>query len=132
VALDQINEASLTGVGYSAFWRPGNPNAEPLWAEFGIIDRAGFQFHNTYLQICVDLGLVGGALFAATFIFAVWRSVRECFHSMSPQKISLAGMMLFLFIWSFVEVQFIGPFLLSTIVLTISSCHMRMGNDAVE
>lgn len=51
------------GIGYNTFWNPGNLEAESLWRTFGIENRSGFNFHNTYREITVHLGFVGLAVF---------------------------------------------------------------------
>lgn len=61
---EQIASRPWLGGGYNAFWIPGNLEAERLWKEMGIQSRTGFNFHNTYKEIVVDLGYVGLAIFA--------------------------------------------------------------------
>ncbi|MBX7483661.1 O-antigen ligase family protein [Qipengyuania qiaonensis] len=56
---DLIAARPLFGLGYGAFWVPGNLAAEGLWDQFGIATRTGFHFHNTPREILVHLGWVG-------------------------------------------------------------------------
>jgi exopolysaccharide production protein ExoQ len=121
VALDQIDDKPFTGDGYGAFWRPGNPKAEVLWAEFGIIDKIGFHFHNTYLQVGVDLGLFGVVILLGQVAYALLNSVRQCVGSTGALELTLTSAMIFFFSWSLLEVEFIGPFLLSAMILCICS-----------
>jgi exopolysaccharide production protein ExoQ len=58
-AHELIAEKPFAGRGYNAFWIQGNPDAEGLWRYAGITDRAGFNFHNTALEILVHLGWLG-------------------------------------------------------------------------
>lgn len=60
---EQIAARPWLGGGYNAFWIPGNLEAERLWKEMGIQSRSGFNFHNTYKEIAVDLGYVGLTIF---------------------------------------------------------------------
>ena len=65
-------ERPLLGYGYGAFWRPGNLEAEALWRAGGIASNRGFNFHNAFVEMKVDLGLIGqGLLFATCGVFAV-------------------------------------------------------------
>lgn len=56
----------LFGHGYYAFWRQGNIEAEGLWRWAGIGNRSGFNFHNAFVEMRVDLGIVGMVLMIAT------------------------------------------------------------------
>jgi exopolysaccharide production protein ExoQ len=67
-ALDEIAQRPLLGAGFQAFWQPGNPVAERLWAEFGIASRTGFHFHNLYLSNAVELGVMGVSIQVALLV----------------------------------------------------------------
>ena len=81
VARRLIAEKPWFGHGFSAFWRPGNLDAEGLWRYAGITSRSGFNFHNSTLEVGVDLGYVGMALFLGTLVVAgllgLWRLIRR-------------------------------------------------------
>jgi exopolysaccharide production protein ExoQ len=47
------------GVGYAAFWRQGDLDAEGLWRSEDIASRAGFSFHNAPIGWMVELGALG-------------------------------------------------------------------------
>jgi len=64
-----MRERPALGLGFSAFWVHGNLDAEGIWRSMGIVNRAGFNFHNTPLEIRVHLGWVGFALFSSVFCF---------------------------------------------------------------
>ncbi|MBO9378342.1 O-antigen ligase family protein [Sphingomonas histidinilytica] len=63
-----IDEKPLLGVGYNAFWRKGNLDAEGLWRYAGITSRSGFNFHSTPTELLVHLGYVGLTLFVMVFV----------------------------------------------------------------
>ena len=58
----------LLGTGFSAFWLQGNVAAEGLWQFGGIVDRAGFSFHNTPIELRVALGWIGMVIYFATVL----------------------------------------------------------------
>jgi exopolysaccharide production protein ExoQ len=58
-AADLIAEKPLLGKGFGAFWLQGNPDAEGMWRYAGIVERSGFSFHNTVIEILVVLGWMG-------------------------------------------------------------------------
>jgi exopolysaccharide production protein ExoQ len=66
-AMASFPKHPFLGVGFQSFWQVGNWRAEQLWLYSHIPGKSGFHFHNTYLQILVDLGLVGLFVLVATF-----------------------------------------------------------------
>jgi exopolysaccharide production protein ExoQ len=58
-AQDLIHDKPVLGRGFHAFWLQGNIDAEGLWRYAGITTRGGFTFHNTVVEILVQLGWVG-------------------------------------------------------------------------
>jgi exopolysaccharide production protein ExoQ len=120
VAFDQIDDQPLTGDGFGAFWRPGNPKAEVLWAEFGITNKMGFHFHDTYLQTSVDLGIFGCAILIIVAVQALLIGIKNTITYEGPMDVSVISILVFFLSWSLVEVEFIGPFSLSAVVLCVS------------
>jgi exopolysaccharide production protein ExoQ len=58
-AADFIAEKPVLGTGFNAFWVQGNPDAEGMWRFAGIADRMGFNFHNTGIELLVNIGWLG-------------------------------------------------------------------------
>ena len=58
----------VLGVGYAAFWVPGTLEAEKLWFHFDIPLRTGFHFHNLFINLFVELGLVGCVLWGFLYL----------------------------------------------------------------
>ena len=58
-AVAEITRAPILGTGYRAFWVEGNALAEALWADFYILSRSGFNFHNLVLSNAVEIGMIG-------------------------------------------------------------------------
>jgi exopolysaccharide production protein ExoQ len=52
-----MDQNPLHGTGFGAFWNEGSPYAEELWAAFGV--RGGFNFHNLWCEMGVELGYLG-------------------------------------------------------------------------
>ncbi len=57
--IEAAKASPLVGVGYQAYWVQGFSEAERLWEEFYIGSRAGFHFHNTFIEAVVETGLIG-------------------------------------------------------------------------
>ena len=76
-ANDLIAEKPFLGRGFSAFWQQGNPDAEGLWQYAGILNRSGFNFHNTPTEIVVEVGYVGLAIFLAMVLLGLFGLIRH-------------------------------------------------------
>ena len=104
------------GYGYGSFWRQGNIDAEGLWRWGGIANRGGFNFHNAFVEIRVDLGLVGMSLLLATcVIVAVVAVVRQILKPSVPLA-CLIAIMAVTYFRSYVENGLFAPFSLTTVV----------------
>jgi exopolysaccharide production protein ExoQ len=76
IALNLIHNRPFLGLGYDAFWIQGNLLPEGIWREFQIDSRAGFSFHDTYLELAVGLGWAGVAALTVTLWLALSRAIR--------------------------------------------------------
>lgn len=66
---DQVaSQSPWLGRGFNSFWRLGNLDAEAMWRKFGILNRTGFNFHNGYIEMNVDLGMIGAGLLIGTCV----------------------------------------------------------------
>jgi exopolysaccharide production protein ExoQ len=87
IALEEWSKHPILGQGYQAFWVVGNPMAEQLWDDFGIAEKMGFNFHNTWLSNVVEIGFLGVALQLVIFGTAVvsclrWAIWHPCVESL--------------------------------------------------
>lgn len=125
-ALSSIADHPLLGVGYQAYWQPGNPGAEELWLFAGITNKYGFHFHNTYLQVAVDLGLVGLVIFIATIMtMAVRVLVVAVGPRPRPEQSFAVAAFIFLFLRTPIEVDLLFQFSTPTILLCVIWIYLR-------
>lgn len=113
-AADLIREKPLLGRGYQAFWVQGNIDAEGLWRYFGIEDRGGFTFHNTFVEILVTLGWVGLVLIGATVVIGVIALVRRFVGRPNLALVLWMAMLLYQLARTPIETIGIAPFYFST------------------
>lgn len=117
-AFSLVEARPVLGLGYSAFWRQGNIDAEGLWMFAGITGRAGFNFHNTFIEILVHLGYVGLLLYAliavGLFVMLVIRTIR------APNDVSIlfCAYLAYVTVRLSIETQAFGPFSFSTTMVT--------------
>ena len=114
-------QSPILGVGYAAYWVQGFSEAERLWNEFFITARAGFHFHNTYIETLVELGYIGVALLSLILLRTLWGHVSAVvFKAWRAEPVILAGLMVLLLIRSFVEVDILTPYVMGSFVMYYS------------
>ena len=74
------------GLGQYAFWVRGDPMAEALWAINGIQERIGFNFHNTFRELLVHLGVVGTVIYISVFIVLFLRQLNSVLFIKSKEN----------------------------------------------
>ncbi|MGC1300622.1 MAG: O-antigen ligase family protein [Alloacidobacterium sp.] len=77
--LDSGLKQPLLGFGYGAFWRGQNGESLNIFLQTGF---ALWQGHNAFLDIWLDLGLVGLGLFLLTLI----KAFRDGFYCLKPGR----------------------------------------------
>ena len=71
--LDRINERPIVGSGFVGWW----PNWDPWFAIHAVDGLPMSQAHNVWLDVTLQSGVVGLALFAATLAFTLWNLWRS-------------------------------------------------------
>lgn len=72
---DLIARRPWLGIGYNAFWLHGNLDAEYLWRMMQITSRMGFNFHDTFREIMVHLGIVGLTVYGVVAFIGAGRLI---------------------------------------------------------
>jgi exopolysaccharide production protein ExoQ len=123
--------APFFGVGYQAYWVQGFSEAERLWEEFYIGSRSGFHFHNTFIEVAVELGLVGVALLVVvmlrTFAGHMRRVVSDAHNEDSLVLFGVAAMLV---VRAFVEVDVINPYVVGSFLLFYSAGRLAAARGA--
>jgi exopolysaccharide production protein ExoQ len=129
IALNQIHNRPMLGDGFSAFWVQGNLLPEGIWREFQIDSRSGFSFHDTYLELAVDLGWVGVAALAVTLWLAFQRSIRLALDMPGWTTACFVTVMVCILTRSIDEADVPAPFSFLTYVLFVIASY---GSDYVH
>ncbi|PRD42547.1 exopolysaccharide biosynthesis protein [Phyllobacterium phragmitis] len=120
--LRAAQESPLIGVGYYAYWVQGFSEAERLWDEFYIGSRSGFHFHNTYIEVLVELGYVGLVLISLVMVRVLLGYLKRLLtESYTPQAHLMFGIAILLLIRSFFEIDFITPYTIGAFLLYYSA-----------
>ncbi|PSJ61617.1 O-antigen ligase family protein [Pseudaminobacter soli (ex Li et al. 2025)] len=111
-------QAPTFGVGYQAYWVQGFSEAERLWEEFYIGSRSGFHFHNTYIEVLVELGVTGLLLLALVLLrVLVGHLVRLLDDADNVASHVMVGLAAMLAVRSFFEVDVIHPYAVGSFML---------------
>lgn len=87
--INKIQERPWLGYGYHTFWKDGwEGQVADIWR--GLI--AGFEpphAHNGFLEICLDIGFIGLAIFVVWFVLSclrslVWLHTNKTIESLAP------------------------------------------------
>lgn len=120
--LEAAEQAPFFGVGYYGYWVQGFPEAERLWEEFYIGTRSGFHFHETYIEVLVELGLVGLVLIGILMVrVLVGHLMRLLDDRRDLAAIIAFGIAAMLFVRSFFEVDVIHPYAVGGFLLYYSA-----------
>lgn len=113
--LSVFSDAPILGVGYQAFWQPGVPLAEQLWRDFYILNTVGFHFHNTYIGVLADLGIMGMAFFLLPLGSALIGAIRQI-HRGDDNRVGAIGLsfVILLLIRSIAEIDVFSAYTIGT------------------
>ena len=113
-AFDLIQEKPVLGRGYFSFWLQGNIDAEGLWRYAGIVDRGGFNFHNTLVDLLVTVGWLGAAILIVSVVIGAIALIRRFIGRPSLPLVFWAAMLLYQLARTPIETLGIQPFYFST------------------
>jgi exopolysaccharide production protein ExoQ len=113
------------GVGYQAYWQIGSWGAEQLWQISYVINKTGYHFHDTYLEVGVDLGLVGLAIFLVTLAAMLVRVARALvFSRIGPESMFAIYVVVLILLRSPIEVDLFWQFQIPTIVFCMAWIYL--------
>jgi exopolysaccharide production protein ExoQ len=121
------------GVGYQAYWQIGAWGAEQLWKLSYVANKTGYHFHDTYLQVSVDLGLAGLAIFLVTLVAMLARIVRALvFSRIGPEAIFAIYVVVLMLLRSPIEVDLFWQFQIPTIVFCMAWIYLAAAAPAAS
>jgi exopolysaccharide production protein ExoQ len=111
------------GVGLQAFWVAGNPEAIRFWEMFFIGSQTGFHFHDLWLEIGVELGLIGIFIAAATVIVVVFNVWRWALRDPGPESCFFVGFITLILLRTVGEVELFLQFNLTSLIFISAYCY---------
>ena len=102
IALTRLMDRPLLGFGRGAFWAPGSPYA----LEAGKAVAVGFvppHGHNGFIDLALDVGLIGVTLFAISFVIAYFRALKLAYATLAPERMWYLAFLMFFFMNNMTE-----------------------------
>jgi exopolysaccharide production protein ExoQ len=127
-----IAQHPLLGIGYQAFWRQGNLEAEGLWRALDVEARAGFHFHNLFYEAAIELGILGLIAVALLLFRTSLSAFRLVLRSPGAQTAFFAAFALFVVVRCLLEVDVMFPFDLGTFVFAATYAYVTQAVGAGE
>ena len=124
-ATELMQQNPLLGMGYGAFWVQGNPYAEQLWAHFQLTGRGGFNFHNLWFDMGVQLGYLGIAISLVTVLIVSARVFRWVVRTPSAESLFFLGFMMIVDMRSLLESELFSQFSLSWVIVIVAGYYAR-------
>jgi len=118
-----ISEYPWGGVGLQAFWVASNPEAIRFWDMFFIPSQSGFHFHDLWLEIGVELGLIGLFIAAATVISVVFNVWRWALRAPGPESCFFVGFVTLILLRTVGEVELFWQFNLTSLTFISAYCY---------
>ncbi|MBI1817065.1 MAG: O-antigen ligase family protein [Deltaproteobacteria bacterium] len=97
---DQVRTRPWLGDGYAAFWRPDHHGSRNLLAVY--LGNPGHG-HNGFLDLTLDLGVVGLAAFIIPYGWCLWRSFRLALANRAPLDLWSITFLIFFALRNFTE-----------------------------
>jgi exopolysaccharide production protein ExoQ len=131
-AHDLIAEKPWFGRGFYTFWRQGNTDAEGLWRYAGITGRSGFNFHNTLVELMVQIGIVGAAVFCGVALIGLLGLMRHFVRRPSLPLCFWLTYMIYCLVRAPTEAVGFAPFFFSTCLLfaSVGAGFQRLPKEA--
>ena len=128
LSLASIALKPILGYGYSAFW-PASPEAMRIDVA---INWTAPHAHNAYIELALELGLVGLAVYGAAYVVALKRAARymrmERGNSAKWPLIYLC----FILLYSFTENYVVAPNTIFWMLFVAASCTVSQPVGALE
>lgn len=102
VTLTRLMNRPLLGYGRTAFWAPGSPYA----VEAGRAVTENFvppHAHNGFIDLALDVGLIGFTLFAIVFFKTYFKSLQRAYATVKAENFWYLAFLLFLFMNNIME-----------------------------
>ncbi len=125
--IEAVRQNPVLGVGYQGYWVPGFADAERLWDDFFITGRSGFHFHNTFIEVTVETGLIGLALLCMIMLTNVFGHLSAMLsRNRDPGSTLLCALSVLLLMRAFVEVDVLFPYQIGSFLMFYAAGRLTL------
>ena len=103
--LDKIWVRPWLGYGYGAFWQSTSKEYLDVWRE---IDWKAHHGHNGFLDLWLELGLLGLSVFTLNFIYNSFCAIKKLWSNQKPELLFSVSYLLFLLLANLAESSLLG------------------------
>ncbi|MEL6265018.1 MAG: O-antigen ligase [Pseudomonadota bacterium] len=122
VALYEIGERPVLGTGAYGYWLYfENASIRQLFDDYHLEWSSSFQFHNSWLNIGVEFGLVGLGLAAIGFVYCLVALVYRALARGEGEDWALLAAIATVFLRTLVESELYQPFVLLNVMMFIGA-----------
>ncbi|TEW56164.1 O-antigen ligase family protein [Psychromonas sp. RZ22] len=125
--LELIEENPLFGVGSQSVFYVGNDVAEDIWEFAHVSSGAGFNFHNMYIDITVELGFIGLSLFMLLIILFFRKIFSLPSIEIGSSYFFAILIFTYLFLQTFLEAIWMEQFSLTHLFLCMAWGYLKEG-----
>lgn len=127
--LESIAENPIFGLGFQSAFYVGNPLAEEIWEFAHVPSGAGFNFHNMYIDITVEIGLLGGFV----FLLLLGKFIRLLANNKRLELGSKEGfalmVFLYMFLQTFLEAGWFSQFTISHFLICAAWVYLKQTTE---
>ncbi|QWF33922.1 O-antigen ligase family protein [Pseudoalteromonas sp. SiA1] len=127
--LESVTENPIFGLGFQSAFYVGNPLAEEIWEFAHVPSGAGFNFHNMYIDITVEMGLLGGFI----FILLLGKFIRLLANNKKLEFGSKEGfalmVFLYMFLQTFLEAGWFSQFTISHFLICAAWIYLKQTTE---
>ena len=117
ILIERIGERPWLGYGYHGFWQGWNGKySAPIWRQ--IVWKPPHA-HNGFIDLMVDVGIVGTLVFSLVFFDAILKSINRSRYTPSIQGLWPLGFMTFYVIQNQTNTDLIVPYSLSWFIFVV-------------
>lgn len=123
--LESISENPMFGLGFQSAFYEGNPLAEEIWEFAHVPSGSGFNFHNMYIDIAVEIGGVGFFIFVLLLVQFI-RRISDLEYLKVGSKEGFAIMIfLYMFLQTFLEAAWFSQFTISHFFTCVAWVYLQ-------
>lgn len=119
--LDRINSSPVVGSGFVGWW----PSWEPWFALHSIRDIPVQQAHNAWLDLMMQVGGVGTALFVVALTITGWRLWRQAVRGSDPAVLVSIGLFTALLVQTLTESRMLSEWGIALVVVMAITARRR-------